>query len=200
MIFMTFDYEDHLEHAWTKHKYLRIENGRYIYPKDLITQRRNTNRANNKTKISLYKDRIKLFSKAQAAVEKDRKRDLKPLNKQTRATKHERNRIQLAQKMVNKLGYSEANKNSDKLKDKILNKAAEKLKERERQNQRDFVNNSMERYKINSHYDTINKKYQDHIDKYKSELVKSIDEEKMYKKQDLKHFFSRNADVYISDL
>ena len=197
---MSFDYEDHLEHAWTKHKYLRIENGRYIYPKDLITQRRNTNRANNKTKISLYKDRVKLFSKAQAAVEKDRKRDLKPLNKQTRATKHERNRIQFAQKMVNKLGYSEANKNSDKLKDKILNKAAEKLKERERQNQRDFVNNSMERYKINSHYDTINKRYQDHIDKYKSELVKSIDEEKMYKKQDLKHFFSRNADVYISDL
>ena len=197
---MTFDYEDHLEHAWKDHKYIRIENGRYIYPKDLITQRRNANREKNKTKISLYKDRVKLFSKAQAAVEKDRRRDLKPLNKQTRATKHERNRIQLAQKMVNKLGYSEANKNSDKLKDKILNRAAEKLKERERQNQRDFVNNSIERYKINSHYDTINKRYQDHIDKYKSELVKSIDEEKMYKRQDLKHFFSRNADVYISDL
>lgn len=53
------DFWDYLEHAeWKNHKYIRIENGRYIYPEDLVNKsKQGTNISSNGSRT--YKRPIK---------------------------------------------------------------------------------------------------------------------------------------------
>ena len=182
----------YLEHAfWKKHKYIRIENGRYIYAKDANDENgqkkiQYVKPTTSKEKTKVYKNNYEYAKEQKKSVDKDMKRAVKAANRNYAALKKAQDNYKPPK---NKYNMTLAEKYQEKKIQKLNEKADESMKHRaELKKKRDRADSQVESTK--RLYDEAKasvaaerkKRVDSFISKFTKEKTSSISNNKNYKK------------------